>query len=88
LIERLVPDTGCKVLLDVDLFSLGNLGYLSLLLFVFFFSLFVWDLIDFMDEDENVGILIELFDAFQGHFKIVQDLLMLFSIVFNFEHIN
>jgi hypothetical protein len=41
-----------------------------------------------VDEDEDAGVLVELLDAPEGHFEVLEYLFVLVAVVFNLEHID
>lgn len=63
LVECLIPDTSGKVFFDIDFLPFCDFSYLSLFFLNLFLPLFIGHFVDFVDEDEDVGILVELFDA-------------------------
>lgn len=87
LIEWLIPDTGGEILFDAYFLSVCDFWDFLLFLFKLLFSLFVGNFIYFVDENEDVCVFVELFNASESHLEILQNFLMLFSI-FNFKHVD
>lgn len=87
LIEALVPDAGCEVLLDVHLFPVGYLCDFPLLVLDLPCPLFEGHLVDFVDEHEHVCVLVELLDVPQSHLEVLQNLLVLLPVL-DLEHVN
>lgn len=87
LVKTLVPNARGKVLLDVYLLTISYLCNLPLLMIDFFGPLLEWHFVYLVDEDKDVGVLVELLNAAESHLEVLQDLLMLLAVL-DLEHVD
>lgn len=88
LIQRLIPDTSGKVLLDLHFFPLSHLLNLPHLLLDLFIPLLKRHLIDLVDQHKNISIFVVLLDALECKLPILKTFLESLSVVLNLKDVD
>lgn len=88
LIQRLIPDTSGKVLLDLHFLTFSHFLDLPHLLLDLFVTLLKRHLIDLMDQHEDIGIFVVLLDALQCKLPILETFLESLSVVLNLKDVD
>ena len=88
MIQGLIPYSGGKVLLDCCLLSLGDVLYFSSFFLELSLSLLKGDFINFVNKDKDSSVLVELLDASESHFKVLDAFVELLAVVLDVEHVD
>ena len=88
LIQRLIPDTGGEILLDLHFLPLSHLLDLPHLLLDLLVPLLKRHLVDFMDQHKDNGVLAVLLNALQGEFPVLKTFLEPLSMILDLKDVD